>query len=165
MSKMTAKPPTPPETSGNPPNSGMTDEAMLIPFVTQAFTTLFNRLSDLAKEVGQLKTAIDSIDNAAKTRLGTIQPHVEEILSNVREQRRSSVTHYSQLAASVAQGFESLGELRAARTDKQTLELLSETLNAVQDALYCLRMERLIKRYFDLQQESGTSKSTGSAGS
>lgn len=162
---MTAKPPTPPEASGNPADSGMTDEAMLIPFVTQAFTALFNRLSDLAKEVGQLKTAIDSIDSAVKTRLGTIQPHVEEILSNVREQRRSSVTHYSQLAASVAQGFESLGELRAARTDKQTLELLSETLNAVQDALYCLRMERLIKRYFDLQEKPGISGSKGSAGS
>jgi hypothetical protein len=138
---------------------------MMIPFVTQAFTTLFNRLSDLAKEVELLKTAIESIDNAVKTRVGTVQTHVEEILSNVREQRRSSVTHYSQLAASVAQGFESLGELRAARTDKQTLELLSETLNAVQDALYCLRMERLIKRYLDLQQKHGASKATRSAGS
>ena len=165
MSRMAGKPPTPPEASGTPSDSAITDEAMLIAFVTQAFTALFSRLSDLAREVGQLKTAIDSVDGAVKTRLGAIQPHVEEMLSNVREHRRSSVTHYSQLAASVAQGFESLGELRAARTDKQTLELLSETLSAVQDALYCLRMERLTKRYLDLQQKRGTSKATDSDGS
>ena len=114
---------------------------------------LFNQLKEMTKELELQKTAIERIDKLVQSRLEAVGPQIEEILSNVREQRRSSVTHYSQLAATVAQGFESLGELRSASTDKPTLDLLTETLHAAHDALYCLRMERLISRYLSLQEQ------------
>ncbi len=145
------------------PSSGTTADATLIPFVTQAFTNLFNRLDELSKELGLLKTAIEQVDHQAKTHLETIQPQIEEILSNIREERRSSVTHYSQLAATVAQGFESLGEIRSASIDKTTLGLLTDTLQAANDALYCLRMERLIRRYMAVHQELNPSGVKASA--
>jgi hypothetical protein len=126
----------------------------LIPFVTQAFNNLFNRITELTQEVSTLKDTIIQIDQLVKGRLETIEPQFQELLSNLREQRRSSVTHYSQLAATIAQGFESLGDLRTSSADAQTLELLSETLQAAQDALYCLRMERLIRRYLALQKNN-----------
>jgi tRNA U34 5-carboxymethylaminomethyl modifying GTPase MnmE/TrmE len=144
-------PPSPPETG--PPASTSGDES-LIPFVTQAFNNLFNRITELTQEVSTLKDTIIQIDQLVKGRLETIEPQFQELLSNLREQRRSSVTHYSQLAATIAQGFESLGDLRSSSADAQTLELLSETLQAAQDALYCLRMERLIRRYLALQKNN-----------
>ncbi len=144
-------PPSPPETG--PPAATSGDES-LIPFVTQAFNNLFNRITELTQEVSTLKDTIIQIDQLIKGRLETIEPQFQELLSNLREQRRSSVTHYSQLAATIAQGFESLGDLRTSSADAQTLELLSETLQAAQDALYCLRMERLIRRYLALQKNN-----------
>jgi hypothetical protein len=144
-------PPSPPEAGPPAPTSG--DES-LIPFVTQAFNNLFNRITELTQEVSTLKDTIIQIDQLVKGRLETIEPQFQELLSNLREQRRSSVTHYSQLAATIAQGFESLGDLRSSSADAQTLELLSETLQAAQDALYCLRMERLIRRYLALQKNN-----------
>lgn len=144
-------PPSPPETG--PPAASSRDES-LIPFVTQAFNNLFNRITELTQEVSTLKDTIIQIDQLVKGRLETIEPQFQELLSNLREQRRSSVTHYSQLAATIAQGFESLGDLRTSSADAQTLELLSETLQAAQDALYCLRMERLIRRYLALQKNN-----------
>ncbi len=148
---MTEQPPTPPPPPPDEPTPSTGDES-LIPFVTQAFNNLFNRLSELTKEVSTLKDTINQIDQLVKTRLETIEPQFQELLSNLREQRRSSVTHYSQLAATIAQGFESLGDLRTSSADAQILELLTETLQAAQDALYCLRMERLIRRYLELQK-------------
>ena len=142
-------PPSPPE--AGPPAATSGDES-LIPFVTQAFNNLFNRITELNQEVSTLRDTIIQIDQLVKGRLETIEPQFQELLSNLREQRRSSVTHYSQLAATIAQGFESLGDLRTSSADAQTLELLSETLQAAQDALYCLRMERLIRRYLALQK-------------
>jgi hypothetical protein len=144
-------PPSPPE--AGPPATTSGDES-LIPFVTQAFNNLFNRITELTQEVSTLKDTIIQIDQLVKGRLETIEPQFQELLSNLREQRRSSVTHYSQLAATIAQGFESLGDLRSSSADAQTLELLSETLQAAQDALYCLRMERLIRRYLALQKNN-----------
>ncbi|MFX1301161.1 MAG: hypothetical protein ACFFAL_07940 [Promethearchaeota archaeon] len=144
-------PPSPPE--AGPPAAASEDES-LIPFVTQAFNNLFNRITELNQEVSKLKDTIIQIDQLIKGRLETIEPQFQELLSNLREQRRSSVTHYSQLAATIAQGFESLGDLRTSSADAQTLELLSETLQAAQDALYCLRMERLIRRYLALQKNN-----------
>ena len=144
-------PPSPPE--AGPPAPASRDES-LIPFVTQAFNNLFNRITELTQEVSTLKDTIIQIDQLVKGRLETIEPQFQELLSNLREQRRSSVTHYSQLAATIAQGFESLGDLRTSSADAQTLELLSETLQAAQDALYCLRMERLIRRYLALQKNN-----------
>lgn len=144
-------PPSPPE--AGPPAATSGDES-LIPFVTQAFNNLFNRITELTQEVSTLKDTIIQIDQLVKGRLETIEPQFQELLSNLREQRRSSVTHYSQLAATIAQGFESLGDLRSSSADAQTLELLSETLQAAQDALYCLRMERLIRRYLALQKNN-----------
>jgi septal ring factor EnvC (AmiA/AmiB activator) len=144
-------PPSPPE--AGPPAATSRDES-LIPFVTQAFNNLFNRITELTQEVSTLKDTIIQIDQLVKGRLETIEPQFQELLSNLREQRRSSVTHYSQLAATIAQGFESLGDLRSSSADAQTLELLSETLQAAQDALYCLRMERLIRRYLALQKNN-----------
>ncbi|MFW9984520.1 MAG: hypothetical protein ACFFCB_07315 [Candidatus Odinarchaeota archaeon] len=144
-------PPSPPE--AGPPAATSGDES-LIPFVTQAFNNLFNRITELTQEVSTLKDTIIQIDQLVKGRLETIEPQFQELLSNLREQRRSSVTHYSQLAATIAQGFESLGDLRTSSADAQTLELLSETLQAAQDALYCLRMERLIRRYLALQKNN-----------
>ena len=144
-------PPSPPE--AGPPAAASRDES-LIPFVTQAFNNLFNQITELTQEVSTLKDTIIQIDQLVKGRLETIEPQFQELLSNLREQRRSSVTHYSQLAATIAQGFESLGDLRTSSADAQTLELLSETLQAAQDALYCLRMERLIRRYLALQKNN-----------
>jgi septal ring factor EnvC (AmiA/AmiB activator) len=148
---MTGQPPTPPPPPPEQPTSP--GDESLIPFVTQAFNNLFNRLSALTKDVSSLKETINQIDQLVKARLDTIQPQFQELLSNLREQRRSSVTHYSQLAATLAQGFESLGDLRTSSADAQTLELLTETLKATQDALYCLRLERLIRRYLELQKK------------
>jgi hypothetical protein len=149
---MTGKPPTPP--TPPPPEQPTPDgDEALIPFVTQAFNNLFTRLSGLTQEVSTLKETINQIDQLVKARLETIEPQFQELLSNLREQRRSSVTHYSQLAATIAQGFESLGDLRSSSADAQALELLSETLQATQDALYCLRMERLIRRYLEIQKK------------
>lgn len=142
-----------PRTSPNPPSSP-SQSTSVIPFVTQAFNNLFNRLSELTQEISSLKETIHQIDLLVKARLETVEPQFQELLSNLREQRRSSVTHYSQLAATIAQGFESLGDLRTSSADAQTLELLTETLQAAQDALYCLRMERLIRRYLDLQKNT-----------
>ena len=153
---MTQQPPPPPPPSppeAGPPATTSGDES-LIPFVTQAFNNLFNRITELTQEVSTLKDTIIQIDQLVKGRLETIEPQFQELLSNLREQRRSSVTHYSQLAATIAQGFESLGDLRTSSADAQTLELLSETLQAAQDALYCLRMERLIRRYLALQKNN-----------
>lgn len=153
---MTQQPPPPPPPSppeAGPPAATSGDES-LIPFVTQAFNNLFNRITELTQEVSTLKDTIIQIDQLVKGRLETIEPQFQELLSNLREQRRSSVTHYSQLAATIAQGFESLGDLRTSSADAQTLELLSETLQAAQDALYCLRMERLIRRYLALQKNN-----------
>ena len=147
---MTEQPPTPPLPPEQP---GPTGDESLIPFVTQAFNNLFTRLSGLTQEVSTLKETITQIDQLVKARLDTIEPQFQELLSNLREQRRSSVTHYSQLAATIAQGFESLGDLRTSSADAQALELLSETLQAAQDALYCLRMERLIRRYLEIQKK------------
>jgi septal ring factor EnvC (AmiA/AmiB activator) len=150
-------PPSPPE--AGPPAPASRDES-LIPFVTQAFNNLFNRITELTQEVSTLKDTIIQIDQLVKGRLETIEPQFQELLSNLREQRRSSVTHYSQLAATIAQGFESLGDLRSSSADAQTLELLSETLQAAQDALYCLRMERLIRRYLALQKNNPSPATT-----
>ncbi|MFX1490808.1 MAG: hypothetical protein ACFFBU_00935 [Promethearchaeota archaeon] len=150
---MTEQPPQPPAPPGPPPAAPASGDAALIPFVTQAFTNLFNRLEALTQEVSTLRETITQIDQLVKGRLETIEPQFQELLSNLREQRRSSVTHYSQLAATIAQGFESLGDLRTSSVDAQTLELLRETLQAAQDALYCLRMERLIRRYLELQKK------------
>ncbi|MFW9985032.1 MAG: hypothetical protein ACFFDJ_00520 [Candidatus Odinarchaeota archaeon] len=150
---MTEQPPQPPAPPGPPPAAPASGDAALIPFVTQAFTNLFNRLEALTQEVSTLRETITQIDQLVKGRLETIEPQFQELLSNLREQRRSSVTHYSQLAATIAQGFESLGDLRTSSADAQTLELLRETLQAAQDALYCLRMERLIRRYLELQKK------------
>ena len=150
---MTEQPPQPPAPPGPPPAAPDSGDAALIPFVTQAFTNLFNRLEALTQEVSTLRETITQIDQLVKGRLETIEPQFQELLSNLREQRRSSVTHYSQLAATIAQGFESLGGLRTSSADAQTLELLRETLQATQDALYCLRMERLIRRYLELQKK------------
>jgi len=149
---MTEQPPTPP-TPPPPDQPTPTGDESLIPFVTQAFNNLFTRLSGLTQEVSTLKETINQIDQLVKARLETIQPQFQELLSNLREQRRSSVTHYSQLAATIAQGFESLGDLRSSSADAQALELLAETLQAAQDALYCLRIERLIRRYLELQKK------------
>ena len=149
---MTEQPPTPPTPPPSEQPTPAGDES-LIPFVTQAFNNLFTRLSGLTQEVSTLKETINQIDQLVKARLETIEPQFQELLSNLREQRRSSVTHYSQLAATIAQGFESLGDLRTSSADAQALELLSETLQAAQDALYCLRMERLIRRYLELQKK------------
>ncbi|MFX1577663.1 MAG: hypothetical protein ACFFCF_10890 [Promethearchaeota archaeon] len=148
MTEQPPKPPTPPP----PEQPSSTGADSLIPFVTQAFNNLFTRLTGLTQEVSTLKDTINQIDQLVKARLETIEPQFQELLSNLREQRRSSVTHYSQLAATIAQGFESLGDLRSSSADAQALELLSETLQAAQDALYCLRMERLIRRYLELQK-------------
>ncbi len=150
---MTEQPPQPPAPPGPPPAAPDSGDAALIPFVTQAFTNLFNRLEALTQEVSTLRETIAQIDQLVKGRLETIEPQFQELLSNLREQRRSSVTHYSQLAATIAQGFESLGDLRTSSADAQTLELLRETLQAAQDALYCLRMERLIRRTLELQKK------------
>lgn len=149
---MTEQPPSPP-TPPPPEQPAAAGDESLIPFVTQAFNNLFTRLSGLTQEVSTLKETINHIDQLVKARLETIEPQFQELLSNLREQRRSSVTHYSQLAATIAQGFESLGDLRSSSADAQALELLSETLQAAQDALYCLRMERLIRRYLELQKK------------
>ncbi|MFW9934364.1 MAG: hypothetical protein ACFFDU_02380 [Candidatus Thorarchaeota archaeon] len=148
---MTEQPPTPPPPAP-PDQPSSTGDESLIPFVTQGFNNLFTRLTGLTQEVSNLKDTINQIDQLVKARLETIEPQFQELLSNLREQRRSSVTHYSQLAATIAQGFESLGDLRSSSADAQALELLSETLQAAQDALYCLRMERLIRRYLELQK-------------
>jgi hypothetical protein len=153
---MTQQPPPPPPpapSDAGAPAPGSGDES-LIPFVSQAFTNLFNRLTELTKEVSSLKETVIQIDQVVKGRLETIEPQYQELLSNLREQRRSSVTHYSQLAATIAQGFESLGDLRTSSADAQTLSLLSETLQAAQDALYCLRMERLIRRFLSVQKNN-----------
>ena len=147
---MTEPPPPPPAPPSDQPTAG--DES-LIPFVTQAFNNLFTRLGALTQEVSNLKETINHIDELVKARLETIEPQFQELLSNLREQRRSSVTHYSQLAATIAQGFESLGDLRTSSADAQALELLTETLQAAQDALYCLRIERLVRRYLELQKK------------
>lgn len=155
MSDKPPTPPTPPPTAPPHPDPKAEGDAALIPFVTQAFNNLFNRLSELSQDLSSLKATIEQIDQLVKTRLETIEPQFQELLSNVREQRRSSVTHYSQLAATVAQGFESLSDLRSTDTDQRTLNLLTDTLQAAQDALYCLRMERLIRRYLDLQKKLG----------
>lgn len=155
MSDKPPMPPTPPPTAPPHPDPKAEGDAALIPFVTQAFNNLFNQLSELSQDLSSLKATIEQIDQLVKTRLETIEPQFQELLSNVREQRRSSVTHYSQLAATVAQGFESLGDLRSNDTDQRTLNLLTDTLQAAQDALYCLRMERLIRRYLDLQKKLG----------
>lgn len=134
------------------PSSAAGDEASMIPFVTQAFTNSFNQLSKLSKELEALNAAIMQVDKLLQARLKIIESQMSEILSVVREQRRSSVTHYSQLAATVSHGFESLGEVRSAETDRKTLDLLKDSLQSVQDALYCLRMERLISRYLELKE-------------
>jgi hypothetical protein len=147
---MTEQPPPPPAPPADQPAP---DDESLIPFVTQAFNNLFTRLSVLTQEVSTLKESINYIDQLVKARLETIEPQFQELLSNLREQRRSSVTHYSQLAATIAQGFESLGDLRTSSADAQALELLTETLQAAQDALYCLRIERLVRRYLELQKK------------
>ncbi|MFX1564624.1 MAG: hypothetical protein ACFFCH_01395 [Promethearchaeota archaeon] len=149
---MADQPPTPP-TPPPPDQPAAAGDESLIPFVTQAFNNLFTRISGLTQEVSALKETINQIDQLVKARLDTIEPQFQELLSNLREQRRSSVTHYSQLAATIAQGFESLGDLRSSSADAQAQELLSETLQAAQDALYCLRMERLIRRYLELQKK------------
>ena len=148
---MSDKPPSPPETPPTPPPSvEPTSDTSLIPFVTEAFNNLFNQLNVFTQELQALKSTVENLNRLFTSRLKQFEPQFQEILSNLREQRRSSVTHYSQLAATVAQGFEGLGELRSASTDKQTLDLLTETLQAAQDALYCLRMERLIRRYLEM---------------
>ena len=149
---MTGQPPAPP-TPPPPDQPAAAGDESLIPFVTQAFNNLFTRLSTLTQEVSTLKETINHIDQLVKARLETVEPQFQELLSNLREQRRSSVTHYSQLAATIAQGFESLGDLRTSSADAQALELLTETLQAAQDALYCLRIERLIRRYLALQKK------------
>jgi hypothetical protein len=149
---MADKPPAPPTPPPSEQPAAAGDES-LIPFVTQAFNNLFTRISGLTEEISTLKETINQIDQLVKARLETIEPQFQELLSNLREQRRSSVTHYSQLAATIAQGFESLGDLRSSSADAQALQLLSETLQAAQDALYCLRMERLIRRYLEIQKK------------
>ncbi|MFX1581129.1 MAG: hypothetical protein ACFFCJ_02815 [Promethearchaeota archaeon] len=149
---MADKPPSPP-TPPPPEQPAATGDESLIPFVTQAFNNLFTRISGLTQEVSTLKDTINQIDQLVKARLDTIEPQFQELLSNLREQRRSSVTHYSQLAATIAQGFESLGDLRSSSADAQVQELISDTLQAAQDALYCLRMERMIRRYIEIQKK------------
>jgi len=128
-------------------------EASLIPFLTQAFNTLFTKLSDMSKELDMIKAKISQIDQINQQRLEAVETKFEEILSHLREQRRSSITHYSQLAATIAQEFEVLGSLRSAAADKRTLELLNSTLQALQDTLFCLRTERLIRRLMTLQDK------------
>ncbi len=149
MADQPPSPPTPPP----PEQPAATGDESLIPFVTQAFNNLFTRISGLTQEVSTLKDTINQIDQLVKARLDTIEPQFQELLSNLREQRRSSVTHYSQLAATIAQGFESLGDLRSSSADAQVQELISDTLQAAQDALYCLRMERMIRRYIEIQKK------------
>lgn len=148
---MTEQPPTPPTPPEQPP-APQSDES-LIPFVTQAFTNLFNKITEVTNEITALRQTVVQLDQILKARLDSIEPQFQEMLSNLREQRRSSVTHYSQLAATIAQGFESLGDLRSSSADAQILELLVETLRAAQDGLYCLRMERLIRRYLELTRK------------
>ncbi|MFX0168853.1 MAG: hypothetical protein ACFE89_05770 [Candidatus Hodarchaeota archaeon] len=147
---MTGQPPTPPTPPPPEQPPAPQGDASLIPFVTQAFTNLFNKITQLSQELTGLKETITQLDQILKARLDTIEPQFQEIHSNLREQRRSSVTHYSQLAATIAQGFEALGDLRTSSADAQILESLRETLQAAQDGLYCLRMERLIRRYLEL---------------
>lgn len=152
---MTEQPPTPPTPPPPPPEQppAPSDDESLIPFVTQAFNNLFNKITEVTNEITALRQTITQMDQIIKARLDTIEPQFQEMLSNLREQRRSSVTHYSQLAATIAQGFESLGDLRSSSADAQILEILAETLRAAQDGLYCLRMERLIRRYLELARK------------
>ena len=149
---MTEQPPTPPPPPPEQPPAPKSVES-LIPFVTQAFNNLFNKITEVTNEISTLWQTISQLDQILKARLDSIEPQFQEMLSNLREQRRSSVTHYSQLAATIAQGFVSLGDLRSSSADAQILELLAETLKAAQDGLYCLRMERLIRRYLELTRK------------
>jgi septal ring factor EnvC (AmiA/AmiB activator) len=148
---MTEQPPTPPPSPEQPTTPKSAES--LIPFVTQAFNNLFTKITEVTNEITALRQTIAQLDQILKARLDSIEPQFQEMLSNLREQRRSSVTHYSQLAATIAQGFESLGDLRSSSADAQILELLAETLRAAQDGLYCLRMERLIRRYLELARK------------
>ena len=151
---MEGKAPAGGSSQGGDKPSGPAGEASIIPFLTQAFNTLFTKLSEMSKELEMLKAKIAQIDQLNQQRLDSVEAKFDEILSHLREQRRSSVTHYSQLAATIAQEFEVLGSLRSAAADKQTLELLNTTLQALQDTLFCLRTERLIRRLMALQKST-----------
>lgn len=134
-------------------SSQQPEDATLIPFLTQAFSNLFNRLSAVTDELNQLKATIAKIDEMNKSALSSVVPKFEEILLNIQKQRRSSVTHLSRLAETITQEFEALNETRSASVDQRVLALLAKTLHSTQQALYCLRLESFIRRIVELQSE------------
>ncbi len=148
MNKLTEKP-----QRDKPSSSQQPDDATLIPFLTQAFTNLFNQLSTVSNELGQLKATIGKIDELNKSTLASVAPKFEEILQNIQKQRRSSVTQLSRLAETITQEFETLNEARSTSVDQRVLALLAKTLHSTQQALYCLRLEGFIRRILVLKQE------------
>jgi vacuolar-type H+-ATPase subunit I/STV1 len=134
-------------------SSQQSDDATLIPFLTQAFSNLFSRLSAVTDELNQLKATIAKIDEMNKSALASVVPKFEEILLNIQKQRRSSVTHLSRLAETITQEFETLNETRSASVDQRVLALLAKTLHSTQQALYCLRLEGFIRRVVELKSE------------
>ncbi len=138
---------------GKPSPSQQPEDATLIPFLTQAFTNLFNRISALTDELSLLKVTIEKIDEMNKSALASVVPKFEEILLNIQKQRRSSVTHLSRLAETITQEFETLNETRSASVDQRVLSLLAKTLHSTQQALYCLRLEGFIRRILEMKLE------------
>lgn len=148
MNRLTEKPqPDKPAASQQP------DDTTLIPFLTQAFSNLFNRLSAVSDELAQLKATIGKIDELNRSTLASVVPKFEEILQSIQKQRRSSVTQLSRLAETLTQEFETLNEARSASVDQRVLTLLAKTLHSTQQALYCLRLEGFIRRILELKQE------------
>jgi hypothetical protein len=148
MNTLTEKPQRDKSASSQQP-----DDATLIPFLTQAFSNLFNRLSTISEEIIQLRATIGKIDELNKSTLASVVPKFEEILLNIQKQRRSSVTQLSRLAETITQEFETLNETRSASVDQRVLALLAKTLHTTQQALYCLRLEGFIRRILELKQE------------
>ncbi len=141
-----------------PASSQQPDDTTLIPFLTQAFTNLFNRVSALSEELAQLRATISKIDELNKSALASVVPKFEEILQNLQKQRRGSVTQLSRLAETITQEFETLNEARSASVDQRVLTLLAKTLHSTQQALYCLRLEGFIRRILELKQELKSTK-------
>ncbi len=134
-------------------SSQQSDDSTLIPFLTQAFSNLFSRVTAVSDELAKLKATVGKIDELNKSALASVVPKFEEILLNLQKQRRSSVTHLSRLAETITQEFEALNETRSASVDQRVLSLLAKTLHATQQALYCLRLEGFIRRIMELKQE------------
>jgi hypothetical protein len=155
MKRLTEKP-----QRGKPASSQKPDDTTLIPFLTQAFSNLFNRVSALSDELAQLRATISKIDELNKSTLASVVPKFEEILQNLQKQRRGSVTQVSRLAETLTQEFETLNEARSASVDQRVLTLLAKTLHSTQQALYCLRLEGFIRRILELKQELKTTKET-----